>query len=66
MSGLILERRPGERIFLSGGIVITVLPSIGLRMRWQIRAPDGVDIAREEIASAALRAEAEATTDGAQ
>ncbi len=50
---LVLSRLPGERIFMSGGIVITVVEiriNGGVpKVRLGFEAPQTVNIAREEV-----------------
>lgn len=57
MSGLTLQRRPGESILLSGGVRITYNGTDGRRAgSVTIEAPEGVTILREELAKDADRA----------
>jgi len=46
---LVLTRKPGEKLFISEGIVITVLSVNGGRIRVGIEAPDDVPIVRGEL-----------------
>lgn len=54
---LVLARRIGERIFLSGGVVITVIRGSYNQVTIGIDAPPNVTVKREEIASPELAAE---------
>lgn len=46
---LVLSRRAGQRIVLSGGVVVTVVAMHGLQVRLGVEAPPDVSILREEI-----------------
>jgi len=57
---LILQRRVGERIVLSGGVEITVT-AVGKRgVRLAVRAPRGVVVLRGEVHDAVAAANARA------
>ena len=45
---LVLSRRVGQRIFISGGIVVTVLSVDRGKIRLGFSAPEGVDIIRDD------------------
>lgn len=47
---LVLSRRVNQRIVTSAGVVVTVIEAGKDKVRLGIEAPDGVSIAREEIA----------------
>lgn len=47
---LVLSRKRGEKLVISGDITLTVLEVKGNRVRIGIEAPDHVRIAREELA----------------
>ena len=47
---LVLTRKPGEKIVIEGGIVVTVLQIEGCRVRIGIEAPEDVRILRGELA----------------
>ena len=47
---LVVSRKPRERIFIAGGIVITVCEIVGNRCRIGIEAPPEIRVMREEIA----------------
>jgi carbon storage regulator len=51
---LLLNRKRGERILLSGGISLVVVEIRGAQVRIGIEAPRDVKIAREEIAPGIL------------
>jgi carbon storage regulator len=51
-SMLVLSRKPGERIVLTGGIVITALGMRGGQMRIGIEAPPEVVVDRIEVSEA--------------
>jgi carbon storage regulator len=46
---LVLSRKVGEEILLSGGITVTLVRIDGNRVRIGIDAPDGVNIRRGEL-----------------
>jgi carbon storage regulator len=46
---LVLTRRPGEKVFISDDITVTVLEIRGNRIRIGIDAPKQVPIVREEL-----------------
>jgi carbon storage regulator len=46
---LVLSRRVGERIVLSGGVVLTVLAVHRSQIRLGVEAPPEVSVWREEI-----------------
>ena len=46
---LVLTRKQGERIFIDGGIVLTVLAVKGQQIRLGFEAPAAVGIQREEL-----------------
>lgn len=48
---LVLSRKPGQRIHIGEGIVVTVCAVKGARVRVGVEAPPHVPIQREEIAS---------------
>jgi carbon storage regulator len=50
---LVLTRKPGEKLLLTGGITITVLRSTGGRIRLGVEAPDHVEVLRAELAGKA-------------
>ncbi len=47
---LILQRKPGEKVFIEGGIEIVVVEVTRGRCRLMIRAPLGLLILRGELA----------------
>lgn len=47
---LILSRKPGERLLIGDGIVITVCDIRGAAVRIGIEAPREIEIVREELA----------------
>jgi carbon storage regulator len=46
---LVLTRKPGEKVVIGQGIVVTVLSVDGGRIRLGIEAPDDVPILRGEL-----------------
>jgi carbon storage regulator len=46
---LVLSRQVGERVVLSGGVVLTVLAMHGSQIRLGVEAPPDVSVWREEI-----------------
>ena len=46
---LVLTRKPGEKVTIGEGIVVTVLSANGGRIRLGIEAPDHVPIVRGEL-----------------
>jgi carbon storage regulator len=46
---LVLTRKPGEKLYIGEGIIVTVLSAPGGRVRLGIEAPDDVPIVREEL-----------------
>jgi carbon storage regulator len=46
---LVLSRKVGERIVLSGGVVLTVLAMHRAQIRLGVKAPPDVSVWREEI-----------------
>ncbi len=46
---LVLSRKPGEKLVIGGGIVLTVLEIIGGRVRIGVEAPADVRILRGEL-----------------
>jgi carbon storage regulator len=46
---LVLSRKPGEKVVISGNIQITVLEVLGNRVRIGIQAPADVNILRGEL-----------------
>lgn len=46
---LVIRRKKGERILLSGNIVLEVLDVVEGRVKLGITAPPEVDIVREEV-----------------
>jgi carbon storage regulator CsrA len=48
---LVLSRKPGEKIVIGNGIIITVIEVKGNRVRLAFDAPDQVRILRAELAS---------------
>lgn len=51
---LVLTRKPGEALHLTGGIVIRVAEVAKGAVRLAIDAPDEVKVWREELANAAV------------
>ena len=49
---LVLTRKPGERLVISGGVTVTVVAVVGNQVRIGIEAPDDVTVYREEIVPA--------------
>jgi carbon storage regulator len=47
---LVLTRKPGEKIVIDGGIVVTVLEVRGNKVRLGIDAPEDVSVHRGEVA----------------
>jgi carbon storage regulator len=47
---LVLCRKPGEKVVIGNGIIITVVAVTGNRVRVSIDAPDDVRILRSELA----------------
>jgi carbon storage regulator len=47
---LVLTRKPGEKIVVDGGIVVTVLEVRGNKVRLGIEAPSDVTVHRGEVA----------------
>jgi carbon storage regulator len=58
---LILQRRVGERIVLSGGIEITVTAVTKRGVRLAVNAPRGVTVVRGEVHDAIVAANANAS-----
>jgi len=58
---LILQRRVGERIVLSGGIEITVTEVTKRGVRLAVQAPRGVTVVRGEVHDAIVEANSHAT-----
>lgn len=58
---LILQRRVGERIVLSGGIEITVTAVTKRGVRLAVNAPRGVSVVRGEVHDAIAAANANAS-----
>jgi carbon storage regulator len=58
---LILQRRVGERIVLSGGIEITVTAVSKRGVRLAVNAPRGVAVIRGEVHDAIVEANAHAS-----
>jgi carbon storage regulator len=58
---LILQRRVGERIVLSGGIEITITGITKRGVRLAVRAPRGVAVVRGEVHDAVVEANSRAT-----
>lgn len=56
---LVLERRTGQRIVLSDGIVITVVRVKGEKVKLGIEAPRSTVIHREELLAGLKREDAE-------
>jgi carbon storage regulator len=46
---LVLSRKPGEKLYIDGNIVVSVLEVKGNRVRIGIEAPDGVRVLRGEL-----------------
>ena len=46
---LVLSRKPGEKLFIDGNIVVTILEVKGNRVRIGIEAPDGIRVLRGEL-----------------
>lgn len=46
---LVLTRKPGEKLYIGEGIIVTVLSAPGGRIRIGIEAPDHVPILRGEL-----------------
>ena len=46
---LVLSRKPGESLIIGGKIAITVLQTVGNRVRIGIEAPKEVSVHRSEI-----------------
>jgi carbon storage regulator len=46
---LVLSRKLGEKLLISGGIAITILEIQGNRVRLGVAAPAHIDILREEL-----------------
>jgi carbon storage regulator len=61
---LVLTRKMGERIFVDGGITITLCAIDRRTVRIGIDAPRGTAVFREEIAPEAALERAGATTEG--
>jgi carbon storage regulator len=47
---LVLSRKPGEKIVIGNGITITVVETLGNRVRLGIEAPPQIHILRGELA----------------
>ena len=47
---LVLSRKPGEKVVITGGITISVLEVVGCRVKLGIEAPDQVRVLRAELA----------------
>ena len=47
---LVLSRKPGEKVVITGGITISVLEVVGCRVKLGIEAPDQVRVLRAEMA----------------
>jgi carbon storage regulator len=47
---LVLSRKPGEKVVITGGITISVLEVVGCRVKLGIEAPDQVCVLRTELA----------------
>jgi len=58
---LILQRRVGERIVLSGGIEITVTAVTKRGVRLAVNAPSGVAVVRGEVHDAIVASNAQAS-----
>jgi carbon storage regulator len=58
---LVLQRRIGERIVLSGGIEITVTAITKRGVRLAVQAPRGVAVVRGEVHDAIVEANSRAT-----
>lgn len=54
---LVLTRRLNESIRIGNNVVITIVEMRGKKVRIGIEAPQGVDILREELVSAAKQCE---------
>ncbi len=48
---LVLSRRPGEKILIGDGVVLSVVRVVGNRVQLGIEAPQDVRIRRGEISS---------------
>jgi len=46
---LVLSRKPGEKLVITGGITISVLEVVGCRVKLGIEAPDQVRVLRAEL-----------------
>lgn len=58
---LILQRRVGERIVLSGGVEITITAITKRGVRLAVQAPRGVTVVRGEVHDAIVEANSRAT-----
>jgi carbon storage regulator len=47
---LVLSRKPGEKLVITGGITVSVLEVVGCRVKLGIEAPDQVRVLRAERA----------------
>ena len=47
---LVLSRKPGEKVVITGGITISVLEVVGCRVKLGIEAPHQVRVLRAELA----------------
>ena len=47
---LVLSRKPGEKVVITGGITVSVLEVVGCRVKLGIEAPDQVRVLRAEMA----------------
>ncbi len=59
---LVLQRRIGERIVLSGGIEITITAISKRGVRLAVSAPRGISVLRGEVYDAVAAANAQAAT----
>jgi carbon storage regulator CsrA len=63
---LIIQRRVGERIVMSGGIEITVAAVTKRGVRLALRVPDGITVLRGEVHDAIAAANAAAASSAAE
>ncbi len=61
---LILQRRVGERVVVSGGIEITVTAVTKRGVKLAVSAPPGVSVLRGEVHDAIVQANAQAAQTG--
>ena len=62
--GLIVTRRPQERLFIGKDVIVTVLSVKGCQVRIDITAPKSVLVLREEVAIRLAQEEAAAVMRG--